>query len=144
MTKYFFAVQSIMMNNSLINKAQHIPPRWDFITAHFLRSCISCISGGKCVVWFPALPPDNRVMSKDSGFMVTVLSQDKKGKGRCEQMHQQYLQKVTRFPQGTCLSLKQTRKELISALIRVRPSIGGELQSVAFLPRSGCTWGRGD
>lgn len=64
-------------------------------------------------------------MSKDSGFM----AQDKKEKsGKYKRMHQQYLQKVTRFPQGTCLSLKQTRKELIGALIREQPSIdGGEL-----------------
>lgn len=71
---------------------------------------------------------DSLVMSKDLGFMAAVLAQDKKEKsGRCKQMHQQYLQKVTRFPQGTCLSLKQTRKELMSALIRVCPGIDGKL-----------------
>lgn len=40
------------------------------------------------------------------------------------------------FPQGTWLSLKQTRKELMSALIRTRLNIDGELQSVAFVPKS--------
>lgn len=64
--------------------------------------------------------------------------------GRCKQMHQQYLQKVTGFSQGTRLSLEQTRKELMSALIRAKPGIDGELQSVAFLLGRGCTWGRGD
>lgn len=47
------------------------------------------------------------------------------------------------FPLGTWLSLKQTRKELMSALIRTRLNIDGEQQSVALLPKSEVGGGRG-
>lgn len=71
----------------------------------------------------------NLLMSKDGRY---GSSQTRRGKGgggsvRWKQMHQQYLEKVTRFPQGTCLSLKQTRKELMCALIRTWQNISGEL-----------------
>ncbi len=70
----------------------------------------------------PGTVTDSVVMSKDSGFFGKRSLYTREKSGRCKQMHQQYLQKVTRSPQGTCLSLKQTRKELMSALIRVRPA----------------------
>lgn len=57
---------------------------------------------------------DSLIMSKDSGFVLVQGMREKSG--TFKQMRQQYLQKVIRFPQGTCLQLKQTRKELMSAL----------------------------
>lgn len=101
--------------------------------------------GWKACRTAPYAVTDSLVMSEGRGFTAPRTEREGEGgkSGRCRRMHQHYLKKVTRFPAGTRLSLKQTRKELMSALIRVQPAIDGEPQSVGLLPRSACTWGRG-
>lgn len=70
-------------------------------------------------------------------FFLFCTNQVRKVAGACKRISS-ICEKVTRFPQGTFLSLKETGKELISALIRRRPA-----SAVSRTHQEQCTWGRG-
>lgn len=85
-------------------------------------------------------------MSEHLSFV--VFSQDEEGKvAGVSRRISSICKKSPGVPQGTRLSLKQTRKELMSALIRAGPSSGGESRSPRRSSPGVCgaahTWGRG-
>lgn len=108
-----------MMNNSLFNKRQLIPTCSDAITAHFLTYFLLSLVENAC---------------RSRNWQPETLGG--KGKWQVLAAASAVFAKSQSFPPGTWLSLKQTRKELMSALIRTRLNIDVELQSVAFLPKS--------
>lgn len=129
------------MNNSLINNEQAIPIHCDLIAAHFahifpaplVKNNMSCVCLRR-----------NWQLNHVKRLRICVSTRHErrrqKRSGRWRWMHQQYLQKVRRFSPGTQLSLKQTRKELMSALIREQLNADGEQWTAAFFNRSGHTW----
>lgn len=107
-----------MMNNSLFNKRQLIPTC--LMLSLLICSHISCY-----LLW-----------KTRAGVATDSPRRGGKGKWQVLAAVSAVFAKSQSFPPGTWLSLKQTRKELMSALIRTQLNIDGELQSVAFVPKS--------
>lgn len=108
------------MNNSLFNKRQLIP-------TCLMLSLLFCSHICRYLLW-----------KTRAGAATDSPRCGGKGKWQVLAAASAVFAKSQSFPPGTWLSLKQARKELMGALIRTRPNIDGELQSVAFVPKSVC------
>lgn len=77
-----------------------------FPSAHVAR-----VSGGKCVMWAPCSATDSLVMSKYSGFLAGVFSQDKEGKKWQVQTHASAVfAKSHKIPTRDMLVIKTNKK----------------------------------